>query len=189
VPGAPLRTRRVGRECVALPGEPGCGFFRISFSCLRILFSRRSRLSSSRSALESPSLRRPSSRSACVSQLRMVWAEGSNSLASSSGVRPARTSSMICRRNSGGYGGRDFGIVDSFLPKDRVSTKPGQLHPQDRTRCRECCRKGSTIGRTWRQPKRIGIGYRISIRTKDRIFHFFLRRTRLLPAPQQQLGE
>jgi transposase-like protein len=34
---------------------------------------------------------------------------------------------MICRRNSGGYGGRDFGIVDSFLPKDRVSTKPGQL--------------------------------------------------------------
>ena len=47
------------------------------------------------------SSRRPSSRSACATQLRIACAEGSNSFASCSGVRPARISSIICRRNSG----------------------------------------------------------------------------------------
>lgn len=46
----------------------------------------------------------------------------------SQAVLPARTSSVIRCWNSGGYGLRNFPIVDSFLPKDRVSTKPGQLH-------------------------------------------------------------
>ena len=50
------------------------------------LFSRRNRRSSSRSAVVSPSLRRPSSRSACRTEFRIVWADGSNSLASA----PAR---------------------------------------------------------------------------------------------------
>ena len=30
---------------------------------------------------------------------------------------------IICRRNSGGYGACDLGIVNSFFSKDRVSTK------------------------------------------------------------------
>lgn len=42
-------------------------------------------------------------------------------------MRPARTSSIIYYRNSGGYGLRDFPTADSILPKDRVPTKPGQL--------------------------------------------------------------
>src|SRR5690606_5363043 len=45
------------------------------------------------------------------------------------GVRPARTISTSCRRNSGGYGGFPFGIVD-ILPRGQVSTEPGQLHPE-----------------------------------------------------------
>ena len=40
---------------------------------------------------------------------------------------PNRTSSTICWRNSGGYLRPCLGIVYSFLPKDQVSTKPGQL--------------------------------------------------------------
>ena len=63
--------------------------------------SRRRRRSSSCSAVLSPSARRPSSRSACTTQLRIACADGSNSRAKSSGVRPARTSSIIWRRYSG----------------------------------------------------------------------------------------
>ncbi len=50
---------------------------------------------------------------------------------SSAGVRPARTSSTICWRNSAGYGGWVLGILDSFLPKNEVSAEAGQL--QDRS--------------------------------------------------------
>ena len=52
--------------------------------------------------------------------------------ASSSWVRPARTSSTICRRNSRGYGGRDIGTCEllpgPIVPSDQVSTRPGQHH-------------------------------------------------------------
>src|SRR6266446_6679878 len=58
----------------------------------------------------------------------MVWADGSNCSASDSGVRPFRTSSMIRCRNSGGYGGRLFGIVDSSPHRGTMSTEAGQLH-------------------------------------------------------------
>lgn len=44
---------------------------------------------------------------------------------------PARTSCTSLRRSSGGYGGRLFGIRDSFLQSVKVSTKPGQLHYAD----------------------------------------------------------
>jgi hypothetical protein len=54
-------------------------------------------------------------------------AVGSNSRDSSSGLRPDRTNSTICRRNSGGYALLLFDIVDSSFPKDEVSTKRGQL--------------------------------------------------------------
>ena len=52
--------------------------FRISRSSRRVLFSRRSRRSSSRSSVVSPSVRCLASRSAWASQLRMVWADGAN---------------------------------------------------------------------------------------------------------------
>ena len=68
-------------------------------------FSRRSRRSSSRSSVRRPSLRSPASRSACATQLRIAWADGSNSRANSPGVRPDRTSSTICCRNTPGHGG------------------------------------------------------------------------------------
>jgi hypothetical protein len=59
-------------------------------------------------------------------QLR-VWAEHANSRASCDGLRPATISSIICRPNSGGYGGRDLGIAESSFSKDPMSTKAGQL--------------------------------------------------------------
>src|SRR6185312_14189841 len=62
------------------------------------------------------------------SQLRMVCALGSNCLASSSGLRLARTRAISLRRNSAGYGGLDFDMVNTSFSKDYVSTKPGQLH-------------------------------------------------------------
>lgn len=62
-----------------------------------------------------------------LTQLRMVCAEGSNYFASSSGPRPASTSSIIFCRNSGGYATRLRGIVDlSFDQHWKVSTKTGQ---------------------------------------------------------------
>src|SRR6516162_8099655 len=76
-------------------------FERISLSSLSWRFSRLSWLSSSRSAVVRPSPRRPASHSACPTQFLIDCAVGSNSCASSSGERPARTSSTIWRRNSG----------------------------------------------------------------------------------------
>jgi hypothetical protein len=78
-------------------------FDRISRSSLSWRFSRLSRLSSSRSAVVRPPplLRRPASRSVRPTQFLIDCAVGSNSRASSSGERPARTSSTIWRRNSG----------------------------------------------------------------------------------------
>ncbi len=75
-------------------------FFRISRSSRSWRFSRRSRPSSSRSTVVNPSSRRPSSRSACRTQLRIAPAEHSNSRANSVGVRPPRTNSTICCRYS-----------------------------------------------------------------------------------------
>src|SRR5438477_6393436 len=60
---------------------------------------------------------------------RMEWPLGSNSPARSSGLRPARTRSTICRRNSGEYGGRVLGIGSTSGERLRVSTKPGQSQP------------------------------------------------------------
>ena len=38
----------------------------------------------------------------------------------------------IWRRKAGGYGGLDFGMVDTSSPKGQESTKAGQLHMQIR---------------------------------------------------------
>jgi hypothetical protein len=61
----------------------------------------------------------------------MLVAWQPNSLASSLGVRPARTSSIICSRNCAEYGG--LGVCgldtsDSFCRNNKVSVKWGQLH-------------------------------------------------------------
>ena len=78
-------------------------FAKMSRSWRERWFSRRSFVNSSRSTLVTPSsLRRPPSRSAWRTQFQIDWAVGSNSRESSSGVRPDRTNSTICRRNSGG---------------------------------------------------------------------------------------
>jgi hypothetical protein len=77
---------------------------RMSRSRRNCLFSRRNRISSSRSEGVTTALSsfgRPSCRSATATQWRIECEVGSNSHASSSGSRPARTSSTICRRNSG----------------------------------------------------------------------------------------
>ena len=79
-------------------------FFKLSRSSRSRAFSRRRRRRSSRSAVVRPSARRPASRSAWRTQLRLAWADGSNSSPSDSGVRPARTRSTSRRRNSPEYG-------------------------------------------------------------------------------------
>src|SRR5207302_5757668 len=125
-----------GHELESLDGivlvsraNQAAAFERIARSSRSCRFSRRSRRSSSCSSVVRPSVRSPASRAACFTQFRIAWAEGSNSRPSSSGVRPCRTNSIICRRNAGGYARWLFGIVDApFRPNHGVSTKPGQLH-------------------------------------------------------------
>ena len=79
-------------------------FFKISRSSRSWRFSRRSWRSSPSSKLVRPSSRRPSSRSAWRTQLRIADAEHSNSRASSPGARPVRTSSTAkpARRTGAG---------------------------------------------------------------------------------------
>ena len=67
-----------GTEPVSRANQ-AAAFARISRSCRSWRFSRRSRWSSFRSCVVRPSSRRPSSRSACSTQLRIVCADGSNS--------------------------------------------------------------------------------------------------------------
>ena len=52
--------------------------------------------------------------SACLSQFRMVWAEGFEPAAELFGERPERASSMSRARSCGGYGGRVFVSCTSF---------------------------------------------------------------------------
>jgi hypothetical protein len=94
--------RRDCTEPVSVANQ-AAAFDSISRSSRNTRFSRRSRASSCRSSLLSPSSRRPASRSACATQLRIDCAVGSNSFARSSGLRPARTSSTIRCRYSDAY--------------------------------------------------------------------------------------
>ena len=64
----------------------------------------------------------------------MLVAWQPNSLASSLGARPARTSSIICSRNCAEYGGLGvcgLDTLDSFCKNNKVSVKWGQLHFTD----------------------------------------------------------
>src|ERR1700674_2761492 len=101
--------RRDGVEPVSVANQ-AAAFDSISRSSRSTRFSRRSRLSSARSSVVKPSLRKPSSRAACWTHLRMALADGSNSRASSLILRPARANSMIRRRYSPAYGGWLLGI-------------------------------------------------------------------------------
>src|SRR3954463_13851601 len=130
---------RVTRLVIAHEPEPFAGiafvsranqaaaFERISRSSRSWRFSRLSRLSSSRSAVVRPPSPRPAFLENCATQFLIDCAVGSNSAASSSGVRPACTSSTSWRRNWGGYGNLVLAIVDSLNANGPVSTKPGQL--------------------------------------------------------------
>src|SRR6266851_4704496 len=92
----------------------------------------------SRSAVVSPSLRRPSSSPACLTHLRIALAEASNSRANCAIGRPARANSMIRRRYSGAYGGWVLGIGGLLLPfSPTPSTKAGQLHKREMIELRE----------------------------------------------------
>ena len=119
-------------EPVDLPGpvsraNQAVAFAKVSRSSRSRRISRRRRRISSRSAVLGPSPRRPSSRSACTTQLRIACAVGSNSRDNSSALRPARTNSTIWCRNSGAYGGLDLGMVDPSSPKGQVSTNSDQI--------------------------------------------------------------
>lgn len=104
-------------------------FARISRSCRRRWFSRRRRVSSSRSTRVGPSARLPGSRSACFTQVDIDCAAGSNSRDSSS--RRASGSDKFdhlppeLRRISGSV--TRHGTPQNL--KSKVSTKPGQLQP------------------------------------------------------------
>src|ERR1700692_462171 len=118
--------RRDGTEPVSVANQ--AAFDSIARSSRSTRFSRRSRLSSSRSAVVSPSLRRPSSSPACLTHLRIALAEASNSRANCAIGRPVRANSMIRRRYSGAYAGWVLGIGGLLLPfSPTPSTKAGQL--------------------------------------------------------------
>jgi hypothetical protein len=84
-------------------------------------------------------------RSACFIQVRIGWADGSNSLAKDSGLRPARVTSITRRRNAGKNLFRGLGIGTPFPLKGGVSTKPGQLQqtPTEIT-CVSWCQREKT---------------------------------------------
>ena len=56
--------------------------------------------------------------SACLTQLRIVEAEGSNSRASASGDRPECARATICRRYADGYRLRFLDAVGTFLSRE-----------------------------------------------------------------------
>lgn len=71
----PRSARRSLLRLAGFPGEKAAAFLRISRSIRNVRFSRRNRASSSRSSVERPSGRLPSSCSACLTQLRSVTSE------------------------------------------------------------------------------------------------------------------
>src|SRR5215204_7176857 len=111
--------------------KKAAAFLRISFSCLSRAFSRRRRLSSSRSAVVRPSSRSPRSSCSRLTQLRRHDSAIESSRAIAEIDRsPWRTSANAPSRNSFGYG---LGIRNTILsePSDddsrQVSTKAGEL--------------------------------------------------------------
>jgi hypothetical protein len=72
----------------------------------------------------------PSAPLAARIQLNMLVSWQPNSRASSLGLRPVATKSIICWRNCAGYGALGWGILDSLFHYDKVSVKKGQLQVQ-----------------------------------------------------------
>src|SRR5215210_898884 len=117
--------------------KKAAAFFKISRSSSSTFTWRRSRRSSSRSSLLSPS-RSPASISACLHQIRSDSYETPSSPAISRTARPLETTNATAsRRNASGYGfvySLRFDM-NTILPPDpdgpsaQVSTKAGELHP------------------------------------------------------------
>ena len=132
-PGLRQSTRRWRGHLIAFVCKLGPAFARMSRSSLIWRFSLRSANSSARSlswSLAGRSLSKGVAARAILTQLDILVSWQPNSLANSLGRRPAATSSTICWRNSGGYGGfglRGLGISDSLFRNDKVSVKWGQL--------------------------------------------------------------
>ena len=79
-----------------------------------------------------------SSRAACATPLMRVCAEHSNSRDNCAGVLPARTRSIICWRNSAGYGGRVRAwwtprFTRIGCPRKRVNSNPWRVASSPRT--------------------------------------------------------
>ena len=116
-----------------IPSGSVLGNWLLTRSCW---FSRRRRRISSCSGRVGPSRGIPSSSSARITQLRILCPDGPNSLASGSGLPPARTSSTNCCRNSGGQREWDFGTVraPSFslqgMKCHEIGSAPGRRNPE-----------------------------------------------------------
>ncbi len=92
---------------------------------------------------------RPSCLTAAATQAPIDCAVASNSRARSPGDRPARTKSIIWRRNSGEYGGRVLGIRNTSAESFRVSTT--RVNPTMKTPGQFSAKKstGEAAGSTW----------------------------------------
>src|SRR5688572_3041984 len=140
--GSASRPDTFTRNVLAATDEKGLAprgadhtFERISRSSRKRRFSRRSRLSSSRSAVVRPPSPRPRSRSACLTHIRIDQVVQPYSFDSSLNECPARYNSTICRRNSGAYRFWGFPIADSSSLDHEWSTEAGQVHSTARGPC------------------------------------------------------
>ena len=106
------------------PANQAAARLRISRSVRSRLLSRRRRRSSTSVSVVGPSFRRPSSRSACLTQFRIACSEGSNSRARDPGLRPPLTSSTIRLFSSGGYRTLIPGIAGRISPGGHVPDPP-----------------------------------------------------------------
>lgn len=128
-PSPARRTRTPLPAPAGLPSEEGGGFFRIARSSRRIRFSRRSRFSSSRSAVVHPG-RCPASMSAWRTHFRRRASETPRLAAICWSFFPlSRTRRTASARNSGGYGGLVAGmgitLSGAYALSIGVSTKAG----------------------------------------------------------------
>jgi hypothetical protein len=135
-----MTQRNLGGQASEPRARNRAGTGKLSRSNFSWRFSRRRRLSSSRSAVVRPFSRRPASRSACATQLRIVCPDGSNSLASSSGERPAQLYHLPAEFRR--IGGCFLAIVDSEnkvgCPRNRGNFS--NLATLSSERCSSCAR-------------------------------------------------
>src|SRR5437870_6088218 len=126
-------------------------FLRISRSSRSARFSRRSRRTSSCSTVVSPSWRRPASRSACRTQFRIAWAEGSN-------WRPERGSPVAVETIGNWYWIVDeieaAGCVPKLVHARKAKLMMGEINKTDKLDARGLNRlqRNATLPTVWIPP-------------------------------------